>query len=77
MKKSYSTPDIFFDSMALNENIASANQNCSRNVTNMYSNICGLQFGSKIVFTLAAMCIMKRGVSGLRMKIQPLWSTLV
>ena len=54
MKKSYSTPDIFFDSMALDENIASANQNCARNVTNMYSNICGLQYGSKIVFTLAA-----------------------
>lgn len=54
MKKMYSCPDIFFDSFALNEDIASANQNCDRNITNAYSNICGLEFGAKVVFTLAA-----------------------
>lgn len=54
MKKAYSTPDIFFDSFSLNENIASANSNCNRNITNMYSNSCGLWFGEKYVFTIAA-----------------------
>ena len=54
MKKTYSTPDIFFDSFALNENIASANSNCNRNITNMYSNSCGLWYGEKYVFTIAA-----------------------
>lgn len=54
MKKAYSTPDIFFDSFSLNENIASANSNCSRNITTMYSNACGLPYGGKIVFTIAA-----------------------
>ena len=39
MKKAYSTPDIFFDSFALSENIASVNTNCSRNITTQYSNI--------------------------------------
>ena len=54
MKKTYSPPDIFFDSFALSENIASANSNCTRNITNMYSNSCGLWFGDKVVFTIAA-----------------------
>ena len=54
MKKEYSTPDIVFESFSLNENIVSANSNCSRNVTTMYSNACGLQYGNKIVFTIAA-----------------------
>ena len=54
MKRTYSTPDIIFDSFSLRENIASANSNCSRNITNMYSNICGLEYGDKIVFTIAA-----------------------
>ena len=54
MKKTYSTPDIIFDSFALNENIASANSNCNRNITTMYSNSCGLWFGEKYVFTIAA-----------------------
>ena len=54
MKRVYSAPDIFFDSFALNENIASANSNCDRNVTTMYSNICGLWYGEKYVFTIAA-----------------------
>ena len=60
MKKVYSAPDIFFDSFALNENIASANSNCNRNVTTMSSNRCGIDFGGKIVFTVAANgCIFK------------------
>lgn len=54
MKKEYSCPDILFECFSLNENIASANSVCSRNVTNMYSNICGLQYGEKIVFTIPA-----------------------
>ena len=62
MKKEYSTPDILFESFSLNENIASANMNCTRNITNQYSGTCGLQDGNKIVFTVAA--------SGCRVKIQ-------
>lgn len=54
MKKEYSTPDIVFESFSLNQNIASANANCSRNVTTIYDNICGLHYGGKVVFTLAA-----------------------
>ena len=54
MKKAYSTPDIFFDSFALSENIASVNTNCAHNVTTQYSNICGLWYGETIVFTIAA-----------------------
>ena len=54
MKKVYSAPDIFFDSFALNENIATANTNCDRNVTTQFSNICGLWFGEVIVFTFSA-----------------------
>lgn len=54
MKKAYSTPDILFDSFALNENIASANENCNRNITTAWSNNCGLPIGGKIVFTIAA-----------------------
>ena len=60
MKKAYSTPDILFESFSLNENIASANTNCTRNITNAYSNTCGLQYGGKVVFTISAQgCIFK------------------
>ena len=51
MKKPYSTPDIVFESFSLNENIASSNSNCTRNITNAYSNTCGLQYGGKVIFT--------------------------
>ena len=54
MKKEYSTPEIIFDSFALSESIASANMNCTRNVTNQYSGNCGLQFGNKVIFTISA-----------------------
>ena len=62
MKKEYSTPDILFESFSLNENIASANMNCTRNITNQYSGNCGLQYGNKIVFTVEA--------AGCRVKIE-------
>jgi hypothetical protein len=55
MKRAYSTPDIVFENFSLNENIASANSNCSRNISNMSSNECGLLYGEKVVFTIAAM----------------------
>ena len=54
MKRKYSCPDIVFESFSLSENIASVNSNCTRNITNMYSNSCGLWFGDKVVFTIAA-----------------------
>jgi hypothetical protein len=54
MKKKYSNPDIVFESFSLDETIASANTNCTRNITNMYSNVCGMYFGEKLVFTIAA-----------------------
>ncbi len=54
MKKKYATPDILFESFSLDETISSVNSNCSRNLTTMYSNICGLEYGSKIVFTISA-----------------------
>lgn len=54
MKSKYSTPDIVFESFSLNENLASTNSNCTRNITTAYSNTCGLQYGNKIVFTIAA-----------------------
>ena len=62
MKKAYCAPDIVFESFSLNENIASANMNCTRNITNQYSGNCGLQYGNKIVFTVAA--------AGCRIKIE-------
>jgi hypothetical protein len=51
MKREYVTPDIMFDSFALNENIASANQNCTRNITGQYSGSCGLHWEGMIIFT--------------------------
>ena len=51
MKRAYSTPDIMFDSFALNENIASVNTNCSRNITNQYSGSCGLLWEGMMIFT--------------------------
>lgn len=62
MKKAYCAPDIVFESFSLNENIASANTNCTRNITNQYSGSCGLLYGNKIVFTVAA--------AGCRIKIE-------
>ena len=62
MKKEYSTPDILFESFSLNENIASGNATCTRNITNQYSGDCGLQYGNKIVFTVPA--------AGCRVKIE-------
>ena len=62
MKKAYTTPDILFDSFALNENIANVNNNCTRNITNQYSGECGMQYGNKIVFTVSA--------NGCRVKIE-------
>jgi hypothetical protein len=62
MKNIYSTPDIIFESFSLNENIASANSNCTRNITNQYSGVCGLQYGNKVVFTMSA--------AGCRVKIE-------
>ena len=62
MKREYSAPDILFESFSLDENIASANANCSRNITTMYSNTCGLLYGDKYLFTIAA--------SGCQVKIQ-------
>ena len=51
MKKVYSTPDIMFESFALNENIASVNSNCTRNITNQYSGECGLLWNGMMIFT--------------------------
>ena len=62
MKKAYTQPSILFESFALSENIASANVNCTRNISNQYSGHCGLQFGNKIVFTT--------GVTGCRTKVE-------
>lgn len=62
MKKEYSSPDILFESFTLTENIAASNANCSRNVTTQYSGDCGLQYGNKIIFTIAA--------AGCRIKIE-------
>ena len=62
MKKEYSTPEILFESFSLNESIAIANSNCTRNVTNQYSGECGLYYGNKIVFTVP--------VAGCRVKIE-------
>ena len=60
MKRKYSSPDIMFESFSLNESIASANSNCTRNITNAYSNVCGLLYGDKTVFTIAASgCLVK------------------
>lgn len=54
MKKEYSAPEIIFDSFALNENIASVNSNCDRNITSAYSGYCGLNFGGRMLFTISA-----------------------
>ena len=54
MKKEYSAPEIIFDSFALNENIASVNSNCDRNITSAYSGYCGLNFGGIVLFTITA-----------------------
>lgn len=58
MKKEYSTPDIIFDSFALNENIAA---DCKKNLTNQYSGNCGLHLGVHVVFVT--------GVTGCRIQI--------
>ena len=54
MKKAYVQPDIIFDSFSLSENVATANANCTRNITNQYSGDCGLQYGNKVVFVQGA-----------------------
>ena len=54
MKKGYSTPDIVFESFSLNENIASYNSACSRNLTNQYSGSCGLYWNGLTVFTVTS-----------------------
>ena len=60
MKKAYSAPDIVFESFSLNENIASGNGNCTRNISNQYNGTCGLYYGNKVVFTMAAAgCLVK------------------
>ena len=57
MKKEYITPEIIFDSFALNENIAN---DCDRNITGQYSGNCGLQLGNKRIFTIASTgCVFK------------------
>ena len=62
MKKEYYAPEIMFDSFMLDESIATVNSNCDRNITNHYSGSCGLNFGGKILFTVAA--------AGCRYKVQ-------
>ena len=62
MKKAYSAPDILFESFALNENIASANMNCTRIIANQSNGLCGLHYGGNIVFTIA--------VAGCRNKVE-------
>lgn len=62
MKKTYSAPDIIFESFSLDENIAASNANCSRTVKTYSNGICGMQYGNKIVFTIA--------VAGCRVKIE-------
>ena len=52
MKKAYSAPDIIFESFSLNENIAASSSNCSRHVTTQTDGVCGLLYGTKIVFTM-------------------------
>jgi hypothetical protein len=52
MKKTYSVPDIMFESFSLNENIAASNGNCARNVNTQTNGVCGLEYGTKIVFTI-------------------------
>ena len=54
MKKAYAQPDIWFESFALSENIASTTGGCTRNITNQYSGNCGLYLGNKIIFTIPA-----------------------
>ena len=54
MKKAYSIPDIIFESFSLSESIASANMNCTRNITNQYSGDCGLHWNGMIIFTTTA-----------------------
>ena len=54
MKKEYSAPEIIFDSFALNENIASVNSNCDRNLTTTYSGTCGMYYGGRVLFTTTA-----------------------
>lgn len=51
MKKVYAAPDIVFESFALNENIASVNSNCTRNITGHYSGECGLEWYGMTIFT--------------------------
>ena len=46
MKKTYSVPDIMFESFSLNENIAASNGNCARNVNTHTIGVCGLEYGS-------------------------------
>ena len=62
MKKIYTTPDILFEPFSLDENIASTNSNCTRNITNAYAGVCGFPYGNKIIFTTA--------VAGCQVKLQ-------
>ena len=54
MRKTYTQPDIVFESFALNENIATTSDTCTRNVTGAYNGSCGLHYGNRIIFTIAA-----------------------
>lgn len=40
-----------FESFALDQNIAYANGNCTRNITNQYSGECGLDWYGMMIFT--------------------------
>lgn len=56
MKKEYFAPEIIFDSFSLSQTIAGVNDNCDRNLTNMYSGSCGMEMGEsgRVLFTFAA-----------------------
>ena len=49
MKKTYSHPDILFESFSLCSSIAGSG--CAHNITTQYSGTCAVMFGDKAVFT--------------------------
>ena len=48
MKKTYSQPDILFESFSLCSSIAAG---CAHNITTQYNGTCAVMFGDKAVFT--------------------------
>ncbi len=48
MKKTYSQPDILFESFSLCANIAAG---CGKKIGTQYNGTCGVPYGDKFVFT--------------------------